>query len=166
MGTKERVGRIAQKVARILPGIGSYQDKESIRESDKNLRDYISARLTNFRESIERSNSRLVRTGSLSSVKDLDEISGKIDKLSRSITFASRGYAGVFDSWQSDEEGLSKLFEFDKSLKNELDVLKTLVLKISDKDKEPENLVLEELREFLLKLENIIKERESFLKGL
>jgi hypothetical protein len=166
MGTKERIGGIAKKAARILPGIGSYQDKESIRESDKKLRDHISAQLTNLMKNIERLKAWIVRTGSLSSLKDLDDISRQIDKLSRSIRFASRGYAGVFDSWQSNEKGLSELFEFDKSLKNELDSLEPLVSKISEQDKELDPVSLEELRDLLLKIENKVNEREVFLKGL
>ena len=166
MGTKERLAGIAKKAARILPGIGSYQDKESIRESDKKLRDHISAQLTHLMENIERAKARIVRTGSLSFIKDLDDISRQIDKLSRSISFASRGYAGVFDSWQSDEKSLSELFEFDQSLKSELDALEPLVSKICEKDKKPDPLILEELQDFLLKVEKKIGEREVFLKGL
>jgi len=41
MGTKERVGKVLKKAVRIVPGVGSYQDKESLRESDKKLRDHI-----------------------------------------------------------------------------------------------------------------------------
>jgi len=34
---KESVGKVLKKAVRILPGVGSYQDKESLRERDKKL---------------------------------------------------------------------------------------------------------------------------------
>ena len=45
MGTKETVAKGLKKAARILPGVGSYQDKESARESDKALRMALGRRL-------------------------------------------------------------------------------------------------------------------------
>jgi len=164
MGTKEKVGRVLQKAARILPGIGSYQDKESIRDSDKKLRDHISKELTSFRETIDRLKTDISRKGSLSFLKDLDDISRQMDKLSRTITFASRGYAGVFDSYQADEKALSDLFEFDKSLTEDVDLLDSLVLKISEKNMELDSTILNEVRDLLLKLEKRTNERESLLK--
>ncbi|HUU39305.1 MAG TPA: hypothetical protein VMW42_00040 [Desulfatiglandales bacterium] len=166
MGTKEKIGSIAKRAARILPGIGSYQDKESIRESDKKLRDHIGAQLTDLMDRIERSKERVLSDKSLSSIKYLDDISRQIDKLSRSIRFASRGYAGVFDSCQSDEKGLSELFEFDKSLKKEIGSLEPLISKVCEKDKKPDSMILEELRDYLFRIEKRISEREILLKGL
>jgi len=120
MGTKEKLAKILTKTARILPGIGSYQDKESARESDKRLRDYMSGELARHMNAIEKLKTDLSRKGSLSFLKELDDISRQIDKLSRTIQYASRGYAGVFASYQADEKALSDLFEFDRSLKEEI----------------------------------------------
>jgi len=164
MGTKETVGRFLKKAVRILPGIGSYQDKESIRDSDKKLRDHISKELTSFRETIDRLKTDISRKGSLSFLKDLDDISRQMDKVSRTITFASRGYAGVFDSYLADEKALSDLFEFDQSLKEEVDLLGSMVSKISEKNRELDPTMLNEVRDQLLKLEKRINEREGLLK--
>ncbi len=164
MGTKETVGRVLKKAVRILPGIGSYQDKESIRDSDKKLRDHISTKLAYYMDIIERLKTDISRKGSLSFLKELDDISRQMDKVSRTITFASRGYAGVFDSYLVDEKSLSKLFEFDQSLKEEVDLLDSLVSKISEKNMELDSTMLDEVRDQLLKLEKRTNEREVLLK--
>ena len=160
MGTKEKVGRILTKTARILPGIGSYQDKESIRESDKKLRQHISAMLTSSMDTVDRLKTEISRRGSLSFLKELDDLSRHIDTLSRTITFASRGYAGVFDSPQVDEKALSALYEFDVSLKEEVAGLESLVATISENKEKLSAQMLDEVRSFLFNVERKMKDRE------
>jgi len=164
METKESVAKVLAKAVRILPGIGSYQDKESLRESDKKLRDHISSKLAYCMKTFERLKTGISRKGSLSFLKDLDDISRQIDTLSRTITFADRGYSGVFDSISIDEKALSNLFEFDQSFQEEVDLLGSLVAKIS-KSKDLDSIMLDELRDILLKIEKRINEREKLLKN-
>jgi hypothetical protein len=163
MGTKEKAAKILTKAARVLPGIGSYQDKESLRESDKKLRDHISSRLAQSVATLERSKAELSRTGALSQLKELDDLSRHMDKLSRTIRYAARGYAGVFASNQVDEKALSDLFEFDLSLKEDINSLETLVSKISVNTKTLDSSLLAELRNLLFGLEKRVGERENLL---
>ena len=165
MGTKESVSKALKKAVRILPGVGSYQDKESLRESDKKLRDHISRKLSYCMQTVEKLKTDISRKGSLSFLKDLDDISRMIDTLSRTITYASRGYSGVFNSDLVDEETLSHLFEFDKSFIKEVDLLNSLVEKISTNNEELESTMLEDIRNHLLKIKNQVSEREELLKG-
>jgi len=165
MGTKESIGDVLKKAVRILPGVGSYQDKESLRESDKKLRDHISIKLSHCMETIESLKTNISRKGSLSFLKDLDDISRQIDTLSRTITFAARGYSGVFNSNLVDEKTLSHLFEFDQSFIKEVDLLSSLVVKISTKNEELDSTMLNDIRNHLLKIKNRISERDKFVKG-
>ena len=163
MGTKEKLAKILTKTARILPGIGSYQDKESARESDKKLRDYLSGELARYLNAIEKLKTDLSRKGSLSFLKELDDISRQIDKLSRTIQYASRGYAGVFASYQADEKALSDLFEFDRSLKEEITGLTPLISQICEKDGGLASPLLNELRDKLFGVEQKVAERETLI---
>ena len=164
MGTKEKLAKILTKTARILPGIGSYQDKESARESDKKLRDYLSGELARYLNAIEKLKTNLSRKGSLSFLKELDDISRQIDKLSRTIQYASRGYAGVFASYQVDEKALSDLFEFDRSLKGEITGLTPLISQICEKDGGLASPLLNELRDRLFGVEQKVAERETLIR--
>jgi len=163
MGTKEKLAKILTKTARILPGIGSYQDKESARESDKKLRDYMSGELARFMQAIERLKTDISRKGSISFLKELDDISRQIDKLSRTIRYASRGYAGVFASYQADETALLNLFEFDRSLKEEIAGLNPLISQICEKDGGLASPLLNELRDRLFRVEDKVTERETII---
>jgi len=164
MGTKESVGDALKKAVRIVPGIGSYQDKESLRESDKKLRDHISTKLSYCMDVIERLKTNIARKGSLSFLNDLDDISRQIDTLCRTMTFAARGYSGVFDSNIVDEKMLSNLFEFDRSFIKEVDLLDSLIVKISKKNKELDSILVDEVRNHLAKIKNQVSERETFVK--
>jgi len=165
MGMKEELGGILKATARILPGIGSYQDKESLRESDKKLREFLSSRLYDHMKTIERLKTGIARGGSLSFLKELDDLSRTIDKLSRSLRFSSRGYAPVFDSDQAGEDALQRLFDFDKSLKEDLDLVDPLVAKISKGVEDLDMKLLKELDTVLLGIEKRFDEREHLLRA-
>jgi hypothetical protein len=165
MGTKEKAAKILTKAARVLPGIGSYQDKESLRESDKKLRDHISSRLAQSVATLERSKTELSRTGALSQLKELDDLSRHMDKLSRTIKYAARGYAAVFASNHVDEKALSDLFKFDLSLKDDINGFETLVSKISVNATDLDPSLLSELRNLLFGLEKRVGERENLLRS-
>jgi hypothetical protein len=165
MGTKERLGGILKGAARILPGIGSYQDKESLRQSDKKLREFLSSQLSDYMKTIEKLKTDISRRGSLSFLRELDDITRRMDTLSRSLRFASRGYAPVFDSDQVGEDALQRLFQFDQSLKQDIDLADPLVSKISERSEALDPALLKELDEILLRIEKRIDERERLLKA-
>jgi len=166
MGMKEELGGVLKGAARIVPGIGSYQDKESIRGSDKNLREFLSSQLSDHMKTLERLKTSIARGGSLSCLKELDDLSRTMDRLSRSLRFASRGYAPVFESNRVDEDTLHKLFDFDKSLKETIDQVDPLVVKISERAEDLDAKLLKELDAILLKIEKRIDERERLIKSL
>ena len=49
-----RIAELLEKIVRIVPGVGHYQDKEKIRHWDKELRLYIAGRLETLRRSFLR----------------------------------------------------------------------------------------------------------------
>jgi hypothetical protein len=164
MGTKEGFGDALKGAVRILPGIGSYQEKESIRESDKRFRESLSSQVSAYVKTIERLKTSISREGSLSFIKDLDDLARKMDTLSRRLGFSSRGYAPVFDSDRVDEEALQRLFDFDRSLKTDIDRVAPLVAKLSEKAGDLDPKLLKDLDEAFMEIEKRIGEREHLLK--
>ena len=164
MNSKEQVGKILKKAVRILPGIGSYQDKDSIRESDKKIRDRISSGLDNFSDTIEKIKTKISRKGSLINLKELDALSRLSDNLSRAVKFASRGYSGIFNSVQSDEKALNLLFEFDQDLMEKINLLTPFESKIIEKQDEKITALLDEIQDILFDIEKKVNEREDLLK--
>ena len=165
MGMKEELGGVLKGAARIVPGIGSYQDKESIRGSDKKLREVLGLQLSDHMKTIERLKTNIARGGSLSLLKELDDLSRTMDRLSRSLRFASRGYAPVFNSDRIDEDALQRLFDFDKSLKETIDQVDPLVATISERTGDLNANLLKEFDAILREIEKRIDEREGLLRA-
>ena len=98
MGTKERLAEGLERLARLIPGIESYQDKEDQREWDKRLRETLVGRLDGGRKAVEKTIDRLQRQGHLKDLDRLGRLERKINHAADTIRFASRGYSGVFDA--------------------------------------------------------------------
>jgi len=130
---KEDVGRVLKNAARILPGIGSYQDRESIRESDKTLRMEVSRRLDELLGMVEWLKTDQAKKGALKHLTEIDGLSRHLEKVSRSIAFASRGYTPLFSEEAFDEDGLAKLFEFDQGLLHDVAEVEAGVVKLTEK---------------------------------
>ncbi len=116
MGTKERLAQELEKLARIIPGIGSYQDKEDLRERDKRLRETLVERLDGAGKAVQKAIDRFQREGRLANLDRLGRLERKILHAADTIRFAPRGYSGVFDVVKVDEDKLEKLCAWDISL--------------------------------------------------
>jgi hypothetical protein len=116
MGTKERLAEGLERLARLVPGLGSYQDKEGLRERDKRLRDSLADRLDGARKAVEKAIDGLQRQGHLANLDRLGHLDRRLHHAADTIRFASRGYAGVFDDVKIDEEKLERLCAWDISL--------------------------------------------------
>jgi hypothetical protein len=162
---KEDVGRELKKAARILPGIGSYQDRESIRESDKALRMEVSRRLDELLGMVEWLKTDQVKKGALKYLTEIDGLSRHLEKVSRMIGLASRGYAPLFSEELFDEDRLARLFEFDQGLLHDVAAVEVLVVKLTEKGTVVTSEGVASVRKQVDKLEKKIKTRGSQLKN-
>jgi hypothetical protein len=116
MGTKERIAERLERLARLVPGIGSYQDKESRRDADKRLRTTLAERLDSCRKVVEGVIAKLQRENQFSHLDTLGRLERKLHQAADSIRFASYGYSGTFDAVKIYEDKLDRLYVFDIGL--------------------------------------------------
>ena len=116
MGIKERLAERVERLARLVPGIGSYQDKESRRDADKRLRVTLADRLDSARKTVEEVIAKLQTESHFDQLDRLGRLERKIYQAADSIRFASYGYSGVFDAIKLDEAKLDQLYAFDIAL--------------------------------------------------
>jgi hypothetical protein len=116
MGTKERLAKHLEKLARLIPGIGSYQDKEGLREGDKQLRDALAKRLDGARGTVEEVIATRQRNNHFQGLDHLGNLERKLQQVADSLRFAARGYAAVFDTVDIDEKKLEQIYTFDISM--------------------------------------------------
>lgn len=116
MGIRERLAERVERLARLVPGIGSYQDKETRRDADKRLRLTLADRLDAARKTVETVIAKLQAENHFDPLARLGRLERKLYQAADSIRFASYGYSGVFDAIKIDEDKLDQLYAFDIAL--------------------------------------------------
>jgi len=164
MGTKERLAEGLEQLARLIPGLGSYQDKEGLREGDKRLRDNLADRLDAARKAVEQAIHRLQREGHLGDMDRLGHLDRRLHHAADTIRFASRGYSGVFDAVKIDEEKLEGLCACDLSLAESVSAIEAAVEGLDRDSDVLEGNALKPLEERLDAFHDKVKEREAFFR--
>ncbi|MBW1731164.1 MAG: hypothetical protein JRJ75_09775 [Deltaproteobacteria bacterium] len=161
---KEGVGDALKKAARIIPGIGSYQDRETTREADKALREQMSRRLDELIGLVEWIKTDQAKKGGWKKIKDLEELSRDLETASRMIERAARGYSGVFDRQRIDEEALSRLYTYDEDMWRLIDPIEEAIRAFTEKGNIPEPEKIKAIRKSVLALQDKVKKRDQVLK--
>lgn len=164
MVTKESLADKAAKLARIIPGISSYQDKEKLRDTDKRLREHIASILSEERSRIEDLKAQLAKALKLDPLDDLDALTRRMHKLADTITFAAYGYASLFDQASVDKKRLEELYNYDMSLEEEISVIKGTVDNLLGTSEQEMAAAMREVDLSLGKLEERLRGREELLK--
>ncbi|MFA4915870.1 MAG: hypothetical protein WC560_04285 [Syntrophales bacterium] len=164
MVSKESLAHIAAKAARLIPGIGSYQDKEKIRDLDKRWRNHIASLINEERIRIDEVKKLLTKKIKFDLLDDLDLLTKKMYQLADTIEFSSYGYSSLFDQAAVDKKRLEDLLQFDQSMEKELIEIKEQVDKLVTASEADIPLRIPEVELALTALNNKLKSREELLK--
>lgn len=123
MLTKEKVAAVLKSVARIFPGMPSYQEREGLRTQDKIIRERLAARIDEQVNHLQEIQSKLTNKAILQPLAHLDRQARRIMRLADTIRFASYGYAGLFAGVKVDEQKLAQLYDYDLSLHQDIEEL-------------------------------------------
>lgn len=123
MLTKEKVAAVLKSVARIFPGMPSYQEREGLRTQDKIIRERLAARIDEQVNHLQEIQSKLTNKAILQPLAHLDRQARKMMRLADTIRFASYGYAGLFAGVKVDEQKLAQLYDYDLSLHQDIEEL-------------------------------------------
>ena len=162
MLTKEKVAEIFKSVARIFPGIPSYQEREGLRTQDKMIREQLAARILEQIDHIREVQLELTGKAVLKPLGELDRLARKMMRLADTIRFASYGYGALFAGANVDEEKLAELYDYDLSLHQEIEELAVVVSTLQQRqDDEWKKDALDDLQEVLNRLGEKIENRKS-----
>jgi SpoVK/Ycf46/Vps4 family AAA+-type ATPase len=113
-----------ERLVRFVPGVAGYQDRENSRATDKQVRMRLVAEMRRLMRGLEEDMARLSESHDLSALPRLERLSGRLERLTRTVEFAGQGYAGLFDLHRVDEETLDQLYAFDLGLFDALNVVR------------------------------------------
>lgn len=166
MLTKEKVAEIFSSVARIFPGIPSYQEREGLRAQDKIIREQLASRITEQVGNLHHVMAALTDRATIKPLADLDRLCRTLMKLSDTIRFAGYGYDGLFSGAPVDERRLAELYEYDLSLHQEVEELAVATSTLQQRrDSEWEKDSLGDFRQLVNRLEKRINDRKSIFAG-
>ncbi len=118
------VAKRLERLVRFVPGVAGYQDRENARATDKQVRMRLVSDLQRLIRSLEEDKERVAGSGDLSSLPRLDRLAGRLERLSRTVEFADRGYSGLFDLHAVDADTLAQLYAFDLGLFDALSAMR------------------------------------------
>lgn len=110
-----------------IPGYDAYRDKENRRETDRRVRDRISARLGDLAESIESVATGLANQRDINAVGPVDAVAREVRHLQNLVATTSYGYGGLYSDRAVDAVALEQLNQFDNDLLTRIEVLGPLV---------------------------------------
>ncbi len=121
-----------ERVAQIIPGVGGYQNREGLRETDKHVRLYLVEQLTGLARILERAQQRLTEARRLDRLTAVDRLARVLATATDRIRTASYGFSGVFDLHKIREAELAALLDYDVRLLEEVPRLKERLQAVAD----------------------------------
>lgn len=163
MGLKENIGYRIKNLARILPGIADYQEKEDIRGHDKLVREHLSEMLQKRIKRLNEFKIRVIEAGKIKWLTELDAYTKRLEKVADTIRFSSYGYSPVFTSDPYDKAKLEHLCQYDISLAQEIKKLDEILSILAGTSSWESKLgSLDRLPEQLERLEELIENRTKY----
>jgi len=110
-----------RRFARMIPDVGTYQDREARRDTDKRFRTWLADGLDGERRRLSSMKERGTR---LEYLDDLDRLERTMQRIADSIRYARYGYGGLFDSVKIDDEKLAEIYRYDLDVAEYLDTIR------------------------------------------
>ena len=121
-----------ERLAHHIPGLGKYQDREGLRETDKQVRTYLAGLIADLIPILEAGERRLDDARQMDRLPALDRVGRVLHTLADRVRYASYGFAGIFDLHKIREAELAALHRFDLGLVQELPRLRERVSALAD----------------------------------
>jgi hypothetical protein len=115
--------RLSERIAAFLPGFRGYKEKELRRESDKLIRNHLTAKLSSTKTDLRAISQKLADRRYFDVLTDMDRLNAKMDRVVEKVNHASYGYTGLFDAVKVKEDALDRMIQFDSNLIDEITAL-------------------------------------------
>jgi len=123
---KARAGQNAlERLANALPGFKGYRERELRRDADRQQRDHLAGRLEANKKALNELADQATRGGSLDAINDVEAARKRLDRVAARVRYVERGYSGFFDAVKVDEAVLDRLYQFDLSLLEGVEAVRT-----------------------------------------
>lgn len=150
-----------QRLMQDIPGFDGYREREIRRTADKLLREQLVAEMDVIRAAINAVMRRDARDGILKGLNDLDRLARHMGKVRDNVRFADYGYTGFFDAVKIGEEDLDRLYQYDLSLRLQIEQCAVAVDALSKADREQMQGFVDATEQAIAALQEMVDGREQ-----
>jgi len=143
---------IFDRIGTLIPGYKGYQERDSRRECDRQLREQIADKLTFTEKSIN----SIIESTSFENLSEIEKIRKKINNLNALIRYSPYGESAFFSDSVIKETELENIYQFDLDI---LDATNDLLVSADSND-------LNAIKSNILLLEKSIIERNNYIKDI
>jgi len=105
-----------ERLVNKIPGLKSYQERETRREVDKMQRDWLAGEIDRARQGVQKKVRKWTRKGNLQNLDIASSLEKLLDRFANRIRHADYGYTGFFDAVKIRSDELAMIYEFDLKL--------------------------------------------------
>ena len=105
-----------KELAKIIPGVAGYMERDSLRETDKTVRGHVVKSLEAVKDRVEGVKRALVDAKQLMALSSLDRVTSRIDRVRNRVAGAAYGDKSFFSDFKVDDAVLEQLIGFDKGM--------------------------------------------------
>ena len=148
----KRKTNIFDKIGTLIPGYKGYQERDSRRECDRQLREQIADKLSETEKIIN----SLIEDSELSELSEIEKVRKKISNLKDLIKYSSYGASAFFSDSVIKNDKLENIYQMDLDI---FDATENLKEEFTSKN-------LDKAKQHVQSLENSINKRNQYLKDL
>ena len=116
-----------ERLGEKIPGFRGFQDRELRREVDKLQREFLSDQILGLKTAARNLALRFTDAGQIGVLDLFDRLDRKFDGLSQKVRFSDYEASGFFDVVKVGEGELEKLYEFDLSILEDVELIESLL---------------------------------------
>lgn len=143
-----------------IPGFRGFQNRELRRDVDKLLREHLATLVGRHKARLREIAADYADAGEIEELDRFDRVDRRLDGLAQSLRFADYGASGLFDPVKIDEAALTRVYDFDLGLLDDVEALGDLLAAIPQPG-EPPRPALDELSAAVRAVEQTWSGREA-----
>lgn len=150
---------------KVLPGYKGYKERETARNTDKILREFLASKLREARGHYDDFKSELTRRGNLGLMNPAEKVTQTLGKLMDRLRYANYGFSGRWFGQKIQVDELDKVHEFDKSLVARIEQIEKDIRSLESLDDDSEiTKALKSLAKVIRDVDESLNDREQILR--
>ena len=155
----QRKVNLLDKIGSLIPGYRGYATRDNMRNSDKQIRIFISEKLIRIEEIIEEIIKELILKAKHQEATEFEQVRKNVNTLGSKIKYAQYGESAFFSLKQIKEDELEKIKELDWQIAERTSLMEVLI-----ETKLEESVTAATLNQNVKEIDKAFQERNHFIQ--